>query len=56
MRPQADDRWERVARRGGDCLRAAQLPEPQPGRAQHYDRELRPAWARKCEPPATTPA
>jgi len=49
-----DERWERVARRGGDFLLRAQLPEPQPGWAQQYDRGLRPAWARKFEPPAVT--
>jgi hypothetical protein len=49
-----DDRWERIARRGGDFLLAAQLPEPQPGWAQQYDATLRPAWARKFEPPAVS--
>ena len=36
----------------GDFLRLAQLPEPQPAWAQQYDREMRPIWARKFEPPA----
>ena len=30
------------------------MPEPQPGWAQQYDREMHPAWARKFEPPSIT--
>ena len=40
--------------RGGDFLILAQLPEPQPGWAQQYDKDMHPAWARKFEPPAIT--
>jgi PelA/Pel-15E family pectate lyase len=36
----------------GDFLILAQMPEPQPAWAQQYTREMRPAWARKFEPPA----
>jgi len=32
----------------------AQMPEPQPGWAQQYDRDMRPAWARRFEPPSIT--
>ncbi len=42
------------ALRGGDFLLLAQLPEPQPGWAQQYDRDMHPTWARKFEPPAIT--
>ena len=38
----------------GDFLLLARLPEPQPAWAQQYDVEMRPAWARKFEPPAVT--
>ena len=41
-----------AACRGGDFLILAQLPEPQPGWSQQYDRNMQPAWARKFEPPA----
>lgn len=38
----------------GDFLLLARCPEPQPAWAQQYDVEMRPAWARKFEPPAVT--
>lgn len=49
-----DDRWLAAARKGGDFLLLAQLPEPQPGWAQQYNIDMEPAWARKFEPPAIT--
>ncbi len=49
-----DDRWLAVAKRGGDFLLRAQLPEPQPAWAQQYDRQMQPAWARRFEPPAVS--
>ena len=49
-------RYLSAAQRGGDFLLLAQLPEPQPGWAQQYDKEMHPAWARKFEPPAITGA
>ncbi|MBD3673415.1 MAG: hypothetical protein HUJ26_07800 [Planctomycetaceae bacterium] len=49
-----ESRWLNCAKRGGDFLLRAQLPEPQPGWAQQYNREMEPAWARKFEPPAIT--
>lgn len=49
-----DQRYLDSALRGGDFLLLAQLPEPQPGWAQQYDRQMHPAWARKFEPPAVT--
>jgi PelA/Pel-15E family pectate lyase len=48
----ADD--AEAARRGGDFILLAQMPEPQPGWAQQYDAEMHPAWARKFEPPSIT--
>ena len=50
----ADRRYLESAKRGGDFLLLAQLPEPQPGWAQQYDQQMHPAWARKFEPPAIT--
>lgn len=41
-----------AARRGGDFLLLAQMPEPQPAWAQQYDLNMHPAWARRFEPPA----
>lgn len=41
-----------TAIRAGEFLLAAQMPAPQPGWAQQYNRELEPMWGRKFEPPA----
>ncbi len=49
-----DPRYLASAVQGGDFLLAAQMPLPQPGWAQQYDRNMQPAWARKFEPPAIT--
>jgi PelA/Pel-15E family pectate lyase len=38
----------------GDFLILAQMPDPQPGWCQQYTYEMKPAWARKFEPPAIT--
>ncbi len=42
------------ARRAGDFLLLAQMPEPQPAWAQQYDRAMHPVWSRKFEPPAVS--
>ena len=47
-----DDRFKTALAKLGDFLLLAQMPEPQPGWAQQYDFQMRPAWARKFEPPA----
>lgn len=49
-----DQRWLDCAKKGGDFLLMAQLPEPQPGWAQQYNHNMQPAWARKFEPPSIT--
>ena len=49
-----DAKYLESAKRCGDFILRAQLPGPQPGWAQQYDREMHPAWARKFEPPAVT--
>ena len=41
-----------AAKRAGDFLLLAQMPEPQPAWAQQYDPQMQPVWDRKFEPPA----
>jgi hypothetical protein len=41
-----------AAKKAGDFLLLAQLPAPQPAWAQQYTFDMKPAWARKFEPPA----
>ncbi len=43
-----------AAKRGGDFLILAQMPEPQPVWAQQYNARMEPAWARAFEPPSVT--
>ena len=47
-----DEVYLSSARKGGDFLILAQMPDPQPGWAQQYDADMAPAWARRFEPPA----
>ncbi len=49
-----DTRFFEAAKRGGDFMILAQMPEPQPGWAQQYNANMHPAWARKFEPAAIT--
>lgn len=49
-----NDAYRAAALKLGEFLILAQMPDPQPGWAQQYDFEMRPAWARKFEPPALT--
>ncbi len=49
-----DKKYLESARRGGDFVRRAQLPDPQPGWSQEYTRDMQPCWDRKFEPPAVT--
>ncbi len=49
-----EPRYLQSAEKGGDFILLAQMPEPQPGWAQQYDRDMHPAWARRFEPPAVT--
>jgi hypothetical protein len=44
------------AKKGGDFLILAQMPDPQPAWAQQYDFQMRPTWARRFEPPAIAAA
>ena len=43
-----------AAKRGGDFLLRARMPEPQPVWAQQYNHDMEPAWARRFEPPSVT--
>jgi PelA/Pel-15E family pectate lyase len=43
-----------AAKRGGDFLILAQMPEPQPVWAQQYNAQMEPVWARAFEPPSVT--
>ncbi|HEY7502442.1 MAG TPA: pectate lyase [Vicinamibacterales bacterium] len=49
-----EPRYLAAAEKGGGFILLAQMPEPQPGWAQQYDREMHPAWARQFEPPSIT--
>ena len=49
-----DPRYLAAAEKGGDFILLAQMPDPQPGWAQQYDRDMHPAWARIFEPPSVT--
>lgn len=46
----------KAAKKGGDFLILAQMPEPQPAWAQQYNFQMEPAWARRFEPPAIAAA
>lgn len=49
-----DAKYLEGAKRAGDFLILAQLPEPQPAWAQQYDAQMQPCWCRAFEPPAVT--
>ena len=49
-----DERYLNSAKKCGDFIILAQMPEPQPAWAQQYNSDMVPAWARKFEPPAIT--
>lgn len=49
-----EPRYLEAARRGGEFILLAQMPDPQPAWAQQYDFDMHPAWARRFEPPAIT--
>ena len=49
-----DKRYLNAAKRGGDFMILAQMPEPQPTWAQQYNLDMEPAWARKFEPASVT--
>jgi PelA/Pel-15E family pectate lyase len=51
-RHSGERRFLEAARRGGEFIVRAQMPEPQPAWAQQYNFAMEPDWARAFEPPA----
>jgi PelA/Pel-15E family pectate lyase len=51
-RTYGDESYLNAAKRCGDFIILAQMPEPQPAWAQQYNANMEPAWARKFEPPS----
>jgi PelA/Pel-15E family pectate lyase len=49
-----ESRYREAAKRAGEFLLLAQMPEPQPAWAQQYNAQMFPAWARRFEPPSVT--
>ena len=49
-----EPRYGAAARKAGDFILLAQMPEPQPAWAQQYNADMHPAWARRFEPTAVT--
>jgi hypothetical protein len=49
-----DAKYLQAAKKAGDFLILAQMPEPQPGWAQQYNIHMHPVWDRKFEPPAVS--
>ena len=49
-----DEKYLAAAKKAGDFLILAQLPEPQASWAQQYDAQMQPCWCRAFEPPAVT--
>lgn len=49
-----EEKYLAAAKRAGDFLILAQLPEPQASWAQQYDAQMQPCWCRAFEPPAVT--
>ncbi|MGC1273463.1 MAG: pectate lyase [Planctomycetaceae bacterium] len=47
-----DEQFLEAAKRAGDFLLLAQMPDPQPAWAQQYDKQMQPCWSRAFEPPA----
>ncbi len=49
-----EERYLESAKKAGDFLILAQMPDPQPGWAQQYNFQMEPVWARKFEPPSVS--
>ena len=49
-----DRRFLNSAKKAGDFMLLAQMPEPQPAWSQQYNLDMQPAWARKFEPASIT--
>jgi hypothetical protein len=53
-RQYGNDEYLSAAKRGGDFILLAQMPDPQPVWAQQYNMRMEPSWARKFEPASVT--
>jgi len=53
-RTYGDGKYLAAAKKGGDFILLAQMPEPQPTWAQQYNLQMEPAWARRFEPASVT--
>ena len=53
-RQYGNDEYLAAAKRGGDFILLAQMPDPQPVWAQQYNMRMEPSWARKFEPASVT--
>lgn len=49
-----ESRYLQSAKKAGEFILLAQMPEPQPAWAQQYNAQMQPAWARRFEPPSIT--
>lgn len=49
-----EPRYGAAARKAGEFILLAQMPDPQPAWAQQYNADMHPAWARRFEPTAVT--
>jgi len=49
-----DSRYGDAAKRAGDFIISAQMPDPQAAWAQQYNANMQPAWARRFEPASIT--
>jgi PelA/Pel-15E family pectate lyase len=49
-----EPRYTDAAKRAGDFLLQAVMPNPQPAWAQQYDAAMQPVWSRQFEPPAVS--
>ncbi|MBL9178617.1 MAG: hypothetical protein JNM65_11170 [Verrucomicrobiaceae bacterium] len=47
-----DQKYLDAAKRGGDFLLTAQMPDPQPAWGQQYNADMQPVWSRQFEPTA----
>lgn len=47
-----DQQYLDAAKRGGDFLVTAQMPDPQPAWGQQYNADMQPVWSRQFEPTA----
>ena len=47
-----DQKYLAAAKRSGDFLLLAQMPDPQPAWAQQYNADMQPVWSRQFEPTA----